>query len=269
MNVCARALPFTRRDHGSMTRYLRLAIAWASLCLPSFAPAAELTVSAAASLKDALTEIASAFHQARADVSVVYNFGGSGQLQHQLEHGAPADVYLAAAPRHLDALEAKGLLKPGSRRDLLGNALVLIAPRGAAQIRGFADLVKPEVRHVMIAEPKFVPAGAYSAQVFAFLKIAAALEPKLVRALDVRQVLASVATGNVDAGMVYRTDAQASDAVRVVAGAPPGSHAPIVYPVAALAASREPAAALAFVDFLSSLPARDVFTRRGFVVLSP
>ena len=245
-----------------MTRYLRLAIAWASLCLTALTPAAELTVSAAASLKDALKEIATAFTEVRPDVSVVYNFGGSGQLQHQLGHGAPVDVYLAAAPRHLDALEAKALLKSGSRRDLLSNELVLIAPHDATPVRGFADLVKPQIRHVMIGEPRSVPAGAYSAEVFAFLKIAAALEPKLVRALDVRQVLASVATGNVDAGMVYRTDARTSKKVRVVAAAPPGSHTPIIYPAAVLAASREPAAAMAFLDFLSSRTAGEIFPVR-------
>jgi molybdate transport system substrate-binding protein len=223
-----------------------------------------LTVSAAASLKEALTEIKAAYLRDHDGVTLTFNFGGSGLLQQQIENGAPVDAFISAAPRQMDALEQKGLLLTGTRRDLVSNTLVLIAPKNTSLINGFADLAKPEVKHVIIGDPKSVPAGTYAAEVFAFLKIREVVESKLVRALDVRQVLGAVATGNAEAGVVYLTDVKASENVRMVATAPAGSHARIVYPVAVIKDTKHAEAASAFVEFLAGTAARAVFTKHGF-----
>ena len=236
-------------------------------CLARVSAETPLLVSAAASLKDVLTELKRDFTDAHPEVVVTFNFGGSGLLRQQIEQGAPVDVLISAAPAQMDALEKNGRLLAGSRRDLLGNQLVLITPRDATLVRTFADLSKPEVQHIMVGDPKSAPAGAYAAETFAFFKLTASLEPKLVRALDVRQVLASVGTRNADAGIVYLTDAKISPRVRIAALAPAEAHSPIIYPLAIIQTTRAPEAARQFVDFLSSEAARAVFTRSGFTAI--
>jgi molybdate transport system substrate-binding protein len=223
----------------------------------------ELTVSAAASLNNALIEIRTLHSKAHPDVTIVYNIGGSGQLQQQIESGAPVDVFISAAPAQMDALEKKGLLLTDTRRDLLSNTLVLVTPKNST-IKGFADLTHPEVRRIAIGDPKSVPVGAYAAQVFKSLNIIQFLEPKLVRVLDARQVLTAVETGNVEAGVVYLTDAKSSARARIAATAPEKSHSPIIYPGAVIKQSRHPDAARQFLDFLGDHAARAVFAKSGF-----
>jgi molybdate transport system substrate-binding protein len=223
-----------------------------------------LTVSAAASLKDALTEVQVLYTKEHPDVKIAFNFGGSGALQQQIENGAPVDVFISAAAKQMDALEKSTLLLDGTRRDLLANVLVLITPKAATEVRDFADLRKPEVKHVAIGDPKSVPAGTYAAATLATLKLATEIEPKYVRMLDVRQVLTSVETGDAQAGFVYRTDALLSDKIRVAATAPAESHPPIVYPVAVIKDSKQPVAARAFVAYLSGEAAQAIFAKFGF-----
>lgn len=221
-----------------------------------------LTISAAASLKDALTKIQPLFVQAHPDVKLTFNFAGSGVLQQQIEAGAPVDVFISAAPQQMDVLEKNKRLLPDTRRNLLTNALVLIVPKESTLVRDFRDLLKPEVRHIAVGDPKSVPAGTYAAEVIAALELTDMLAPKLVRLLDVRQVLTTVETGDADAGFVYRTDAQISAKVRVAATAK--TRTPIVYPIAVVADTRQPAAARDFAAFLASEPARAVFAELGF-----
>lgn len=222
----------------------------------------ELLVSAAASLKPVLDEIGRLPGQTR----VSWNFGGSGALQRQIESGAPVDVFISASPKQMDALEARGLLAPGTRRTLLRNELALIVPRDRPEVRDFAGLALPAVKRLALGEPKSVPAGAYAQEVLAHLKLLASVQPKMVFLLDVRQVLAAVERGDADAGMVYTSDAQGSRAVRVVATAPDGSHSPIIYPAAVLKNAPHPAAARAFVAQLFSAEAAGIFRRGGFGV---
>lgn len=228
-------------------------------------PAAQqITVSAAASLKDAITAIDQDFHRAHPDIDVTPNFGGSGTLQLQIEQGAPVDVFISAAPQQMDALAAKNLLLPGTRVDLLKNELVLIAPKSSSVVKGFDDLKKPEVRVIAVGDPRSVPAGTYARQVLTALAMYDALKSKMTFATDVRQVLADVETGSAEAGLVYATDAAISSNVRVVADAPAGTHQPIIYPAAVLQASMNPQAGRAFVHYLSSPSARAVFAKYGF-----
>ncbi|MBE9138675.1 molybdate ABC transporter substrate-binding protein [Nodosilinea sp. LEGE 07088] len=221
-----------------------------------------LTVSAAASVQDALAEVQEAYGEVAPNVTITYNFGSSGSLAQQIAQGAPSDVFLSAAPKWMDDLEAKGQLLEGSRRDLLRNAMVLIVPKDKTTVADFTDLDR--VEKVAIGEPESVPAGQYAKDVLTTLNLYTALQPKLVFGKDVRQVLGYVATGNVDAGLVYATDALESEQVQVVATAPEDSHAPIIYPVAVVRDIEHTAAAQAFVDFLSSDRAIAIFRDHGF-----
>ena len=224
----------------------------------------ELTVSAAISLKDALDELGHLYEQRHSGTKITFNYGGSGTLQHQIEQGAPVDIFFSAAAKQMDALQAEGLLVPGTRRNIAGNELVLIVPAAAKRVKGFAELADPKVKTVAVGEPGTVPAGMYARQMFEQIGILAAIEKKTVYAKDVRTVLTYVETGNADAGIVYRTDAKSSTKVRVVTTAPAGSHDPIIYPAVVLKGSQSIPASRAFLDFLSSSEAGAIFAKYGF-----
>lgn len=228
-----------------------------------------LTISVAASLQDAMGQLGGAFEQAHPGVRLSFNFGGSGMLAQQIEHGAPADAFLAAASKPMDALAAQGLLWNDTRRDLLRNQIVLIVPASNTELTSFAGLVKTSVKLIALGEPGSVPAGDYGRQVLESMSLWQALQGKLVLAKDVRQVLTYVETGNADAGIVYATDVGQSSAVRIAATAPETTHTPALYPVAVLKGSRNPAAARAFVAFLEGPQAGATFRRLGFTTITP
>ena len=228
-------------------------------------PKKELTVSAAISLKDALDEAKQLYTSENPSVSIAANYGASGTLQLQIEQGAPVDIFFSAAEKQMDTLQSEGLIIPATRQDLVANQLVLITPASSTGVKDFQDLARPEVKVIALGEPTTVPAGMYGRQVLEHLGLLAATEKKIVFAKDVRSVRTYVETGDADAGLVYRTDAQGSSKVRVVAAAPAGSHDPILYPVALLKQSREPAAARSFLEYLSGPEARAVFAKHGFV----
>lgn len=224
----------------------------------------KLTVSAATSLQDAMKAIQPLYQQEHPNVAIAYNFGSSGSLTQQIEQGAPVDIYLSAAAQWVDTLQEKGLLWEGTRRDLLKNAMVLITPQDKRDIAGFEDLNSNAVSKVAIGDPESVPAGQYAREVLTALDLFDPLQPKFVFAKDVRQVLSYVETANVDAGLVYATDAKVSARVQVAATAPQNSHVPIIYPIAVLSDSKNPEAAAALVAFLASDAARSVFEEYGF-----
>jgi molybdate transport system substrate-binding protein len=229
-----------------------------------------ITVSAAISMKDALDELGPIFQaqQQRKNggngVAVTYNYGGSGTLARQIEQGAPVDVFFSAAEKQMDELAEQGLIVADTRRDLVGNALVLIAPTQSTALHSFQDLSNAAVKTIALGETATVPAGMYARQTLEHLGLFAALEKKVVYAKDVRAVLTYVETGNADAGMVYQTDANTSKKVRVIAVAPADSHDPILYPAAVLRDAKDKAAARAFVEFLQGPDARAVFQKYGF-----
>ena len=227
-----------------------------------------LTISAAASLKDALAETEAAYKQSHANVAFSNNFGSSGTLATQIDQGAPADVFLSAAAKPMDELEAKGLIVSGTRRNLLRNSLVLIAPLDS-RLRDFQSLADGSIRSIAVGDPASVPAGQYGRQTLIALHLLDKLNSKLVFAKDVRQVLTYVETGNADAGLVYATDTQASGKVRVVATAPDSSHDPIVYPAAVVKGTHSEEAARKFVEYLGSPAARAIFVKHGFTIATP
>jgi molybdate transport system substrate-binding protein len=227
-----------------------------------------LTVSVAASLQDAMQQLGPAFEQSHQGTKVSFNFGGSGTLAQQIEHGAPVDVFVSAASKPMDELAGKGLVGNDTRRDLLRNQIVLIARNGDANLNSFEGLTARGVKLIALGDPGSVPAGDYGKQVLESLKLWQAVQGKLVLAKDVRQVLTYVETGNADAGIVYATDARLSSNVRVVATAPETSHAPVVYPVAVIKDSRNVSAARDFVGFLAGPQARAIFIHFGFTPTS-
>ncbi len=235
----------------------------ALICTGQGQSGANLTVSAAISLKDALTQVEAAYSASHRGVRFGNNLGGSGTLAMQIEQGAPVDVFLSAAEGPMNRLQAKGLLVNGTRRDLLRNTLVLIAPLDSP-LTGFAGLTANSVRILALGDPASVPAGRYGKQTLASLHLLDRVQSKIVLTKDVRQVLAYVETGNADAGLVYATDARISNRVRVVATAPDAAHDPIVYPVAVIQGSREQAQAREFAAYLAGPEASAIFKKNGF-----
>lgn len=234
----------------------------ASCSRPTSTVAPSLTISAAASLKDAMAEIEQLYTQQQ-PVTITYNFAASGSLQQQIEQGAPVDIFICAAATQMDALQKKGLIINDTRKNILSNQVVLITPKNSKLVSNFNDLTSTRVQKIALGEPKSVPAGKYAQEVLTFYNIFNQIKQKIVFAKDVRQVLAYVETGNVDAGIVYITDAKVSDA-KIVAIAPANFHSPVVYPVAIIKASKNIDAAKEFINFLSSQSANDIYEKYGF-----
>jgi len=223
-----------------------------------------LTISVATSLTDAMKAIGPLYQQENQGVKIDYNFASSGSLQRQVEQGAPVDVFISAAAKQMDALQAKGLIISDTRQNILRNSIVAIVPLSSTAISDFQDLTSSRVNKISIGEPESVPAGRYAREVLIGLGMYDGLKGKIVFAKDVRQVLAYVETGNVEAGIVYQTDAKISDKVKIVAIAPSSSHAPVLYPVAVIKDSKNAEVAKEFVQFLLSDAAGEVFTEYGF-----
>jgi molybdate transport system substrate-binding protein len=230
-------------------------------------PQTNLTISAATSLKESMTDIQKIYQQEKPNVNITYNFGSAGALQQQIQQGVPVDVFISAASKQVDALQKQGLLLDDSRKNLLQNKVVLIVPKTATNISNFQDLLKADVKKVALGEPGSVPVGKYAEETLNFLGISQLIKQKAVFAKDVRQVVTYVETGNVDAGIVYETEAKQSDKVKIVATAPENSHSPIIYPVAVLKNSKDAAAAKEFVEFLRSEKAGNVFKKYGFILV--
>ena len=228
------------------------------------AGAADLTVSAAASLGNAFKALGPIFEARHPGTTVVFNFGASDALLTQIARGAPADVFASADQDAMDRAEARKLMVPGSRRNFASNRLVMIEPaEGALGLKALADLRRPEVRRIAIGHPASVPAGRYARGALEAAQLWALAEPKAVMAQSVRQALDYVARGEVEAGFVYATDAAGlQDKVRVVAQVPTAT--PVTYPIAAVAGAPNGAAALGFLDFVASPAAQAVLARHGF-----
>ena len=225
----------------------------------------ELTISAAVSLKDAFNEIA-ALNQKRNEAKIHFNFGASGTLQKQIESGAPVDVFASAGAKQMDELAAKGLVVSSTRTDFARNVLVLITPANNSALTSFTDLARPEVKKVSIGNPKTVPAGQYTEQTFNKLNLLQQVQSKLIYAEDVRQVLDYVVRGEVDAGVVYSSDAlRAGTKVKVVARATDDSHDPILYPIAVVKGSHQQEAAQRFIDLVLSAEGQSILAKHGFV----
>lgn len=251
-----------------MSRRLLLAAAFAAITGPALAD--EVVVFAAASLKNALDGIA-ADYQAATGNTVTISYAGSNALAKQIIEGAPADIFLSASEPWMDEVEKAGLVVDGTRADLLGNRLVLVAHgKGADPI----ELSQATDLKALLGDGKLsmamvdsVPAGQYGKEALESLGLWPAVEGSVAQSENVRAALALVATGEAPFGIVYASDAVADDSVSVVASFPDDSHAPITYPAALLKTATDPADR-AFLQALSAAPADAKFTEQGFVVLN-
>jgi len=227
----------------------------------------ELTISAAASLTDALYDIQKAFESEHDFIKLNYNFGSSGALQRQIEQGAPADVFLSAAANHMQALVDQRLIDADQHSTLLSNELVVVVPKDSkTPINHAAALTNDEVKRVAIGIPESVPAGSYAKEALAGADLWDALQPKIVQGKDVRQVLQYVETGNADAGFVYKTDAMTSENVTIAFTVAPDTYARIEYPVGVVTATKHRIEAEEFYRYLQSKEALGVFVEYGFTV---
>lgn len=248
------------------SKYRQFLIATLASWLIPNAYAAEVNVFAAASLTDALKQIAVDYESKTGD-KLRFNFAASSILARQIEEGAPADLFLSADEAKMDALEKKGLLVAGTRKSLLSNSLVIVIPQDSKLVVKSAwSLAAPELKRIAVGEPKTVPVGIYAK---AWLEKVGAWEPvhaKMVPTENVRASLAAVESGNVEAGIVYKTDALISKKVKVAFEVPAMEGPAISYPAALVGGSKVPAAAKALLEFLESKPAAIVFEKFGFVV---
>ncbi len=234
-------------------------------------PTTQITISAAGSLKDAMAEIKPLYQEKYPDTEIIYNFASSGSLQRQIEQGAPVDVFISAAVAKMDAIEEQGLINSETRQDLLKNQMVLIIPtesKLAETITDFKDLTTDKIQIIALGEPESVPAGQYAQEVLTSFQISEEVNAKAVYGKDVRQVLNYVATGNVEAGIVYQTDAQSSDYVKIAATAPENTHSPVTYPIAVLQDSPNTEAANTLIEFLATPEAQEIFVEHGFIPIT-
>ena len=255
-----------------MRTWLTFVLAGAlGLALQNVAPQAQpkiLTVFAAASLKNGL-DAAVASYERETGGRVAVSYAASSALARQIEQGAPADLFLSADLDWMDHLEERGLIRPGTRRNLLGNRLVLIAPKGEAKALelspGSLAAALGDGR-LAVADVDAVPAGKYGRAALERLGLWPEAAGRVARTENVRAALAFVARGEAPLGIVYETDAKAEPEVEVVARFPETSHPPIVYPVAVTASSTH-ADAMRFLDALRRPDCAALFAREGFTFL--
>jgi molybdate transport system substrate-binding protein len=256
-----------------MTTMHVIVLACALLLIAAAVPAAaqELTLSVAISMKEATEEIGRLFTKAHPGVTLRFNLGASGDLQKQIEAGAPVDVFISAAARQMDELEAKGLIVPASRRAFARNVLVAIAPADSTlDLSRPTALAEARVTRIALANPKTVPVGQYAEESLRALGLWERVRAKLVYAENVRQVLDYVNRGEVEAGFVYATDAaMRAGRVKEVFRPAEDTYRPVIYPAAVVAASRQRTLAGAFIDLLAGGDGQGVLRRLGFAPAPP
>jgi len=236
------------------------------LAAATLAQAQDVTLSVAISMKDAVEELGKGFMASRPGVTLRYNFGSSGELQKQIEAGAPVDLFISAAQRQMDELEQKRLVVSATRRVFARNVLTVIKPSDSKiDIAKPADLLDARITKIVIGNPKTVPAGQYAEESLKALGLWEKLQPRLVFAENVRQALDYVARGEVDAGVVYTTDAvtrgqQVKEAFRPAED----TYRPVLYPVAVVSGAKQATLAQAFVDLLLSREGQAMLGRLGF-----
>ena len=222
-----------------------------------------MLVFAASSLTDSMEQLAEAYEE-RTGMRVDLSFGASNRLAQQISRGAPADVLVTAGVQPVDWLEGEGLVVEGSVRPLLTNRLVVVVRAGdQGRVSSLQELAD-EGGGLAIADPDLAPAGRYAREALVYWGLWDGLQSRLVFGANVRATLGYVESGNVEAAVVYRTEAAVSDGVAVVETMAEEAHAPIVYPAVVLEASDKEEQAAAFIEFLAGEEASQVFGRAGF-----
>ncbi|HEV8580791.1 MAG TPA: molybdate ABC transporter substrate-binding protein [Thermoanaerobaculia bacterium] len=251
-----------------MRRNITTGILIAALVLAGarVAAAGEILVFAAVSLSDALEEIAANYQKSSGE-KVLLNLAASSVLARQIEEGAPADLFLSADEAKMEQLEKRRLLLAGTRRSVLSNTLVVVVPAGSKlKIASPQDLASARVRALALAEPQSVPAGIYAKEYLRSQRLWDKLVDKVIPTESVRAALAAVESGNLEAGIVYKTDAKISKKVRIAYEVPAAEGPKISYPFAVIAGSKRPEAARKFLAYLESPAVLDVFRKYGFLI---
>ncbi|SFR23124.1 MULTISPECIES: molybdate ABC transporter substrate-binding protein [unclassified Paenibacillus] len=227
----------------------------------------ELTISAAASLTDALKEIQHSYESIHTGIKLNFNFGGSGALEKQIEQGAPSDLFLSASTKNMRSLVDQQLIDTKKQKTWLTNELVAVIPAdGTMNIASVTDLTKKEVKKVAIGIPESVPAGNYAQEALTKAKLWDTLQSKLVQAKDVRQVLQYVETGNVDVGFVYKTDALTSQKAKIAFEVAPKTYSPVEYPIGIVKATKHIQEAEDFYAYLQSQESLNIMAKYGFTI---
>ncbi|WCM59939.1 molybdate ABC transporter substrate-binding protein [Paenibacillus polymyxa] len=227
----------------------------------------ELTISAAASLTDALKEIQHSYESIHTGIKLNFNFGGSGALEKQIEQGAPSDLFLSASTKNMKSLVDQQLIDTKKQKTWLTNKLVAVIPAdGTMNIASVTDLTKKEVKKVAIGIPESVPAGNYAQEALTKAELWDTLQNKLVQAKDVRQVLQYVETGNADVGFVYKTDALTSQKAKIAFEVDPKTYSPVEYPIGIVKASKHIQEAEDFYACLQSQESLNIMAKYGFTV---
>jgi molybdate transport system substrate-binding protein len=227
--------------------------------------AGEIEVFAAASLTDALKEIASTYEKAGGD-HVVFNFAASNTLDMQIKAGAPADIFFSADEAKMDDLEKTGLIAKETRKDILSNSLVIVVPGdGPATLTSAAQLADAKFKKIALGQPESVPAGIYAKAYLQKIGIWDQIAPRVIPVESVRAALAAVETGNTDAGIVYKTDALHSKKVKIAWEVPASEGPAIAYPAAMVQGSKNTAEAKKFLDYLREPASLKTFEKYGFI----
>lgn len=235
--------------------------------LPVGAQESVLRVAAAASLTDSLKEINTLFEK-KHGAKVELNLGASSTLARQIEEGASIDVFFSADEAKMQGLAQKGLVREATKINLLSNTLVIVVPVDSKlKINSVADLAKPFVGRIATGNPKAVPVGVYAKEYLAKKELWNAVSPKIVGTESVRSALSAVESGNVDAGIVYKTDALISKKVKISLEIPASEGPRIVYPIAVLEKASQAGLAQKYLDYMTSQPAKDIFIKYGFTFL--
>ena len=228
----------------------------------------ELSVFAAISLKDALTEIGVGFTN-KHKVKIHYSFGASTTLQRQIEKGASVDIYISASSHQIDALQKKDLIDPTTRQDLLTNNLVVVSHKNYVfSIDKLNDLTNPRITKIAIGQPGIVPAGTYTKEALIQQNLWDKIHSKLIFGNNVRSTLAFVSSRNVDLGIVYQTDVIISNNIKVVLDIPTDTHSKIRYPAVVIRSTTQKELSKVFISYLRSEYASDIFNRYGFTGLT-
>jgi len=244
---------------------LRFGLIFILLMSISNLKADEVEVFAAASLTDALNEIALDYEKTGGD-KIIFNFAASNTLEMQIKAGAPADIFFSADEAKMNDLEKQGLLVKETRKDLLSNTLVIVVPGGSpVKMTSASQLADPKIQKIALGQPQSVPAGIYAKAYLQKIGIWDQIAARVIPMENVRAALAAVETGNVDAGIVYKTDALHSTKVTVAYEVPVADGPPIAYPVALVQDSKHAAVAKKFLDYLSEPSSLKTFEKYGFI----
>ncbi len=252
------------RGRNRMFLFLVVALFWGAISDAQIT--GEITVSAAISLRNAFEDIGLIFKERHPGVKVFFNFGASGDLARQIEAGAPVDIFASAAQKDMDDLEGKNLIAPNSRKNFARNAVALVrAIRPEIPVQSLEDLRRKEVKKIVIGNPKTVPAGRYAEEALKHYKLWDTVKDKLVFAENVRQALDYVVRNEVDAGLVYATDAMLrSKEVRLIMKVPEESHQPVVYPIGIVKGAKGEGSSRKFIELIMSTEGQAILSRYGF-----